>query len=168
MAWEAMKYGHLRTNKTWDETLLDIRDELGKWGIQKWEEPSWRRANANGGKVTVRFEAPNGRGWQEVTCASWREPRINLRAIYMAVEAVRLMDQRGIGQVLAQVSAHLALPPPKGVKSPQEILGIQPGMTAKQQVDLARQRMISAHPDHGGTAEQFRQVREAAEKLGLV
>lgn len=163
-----MKYGELRTDKTWEETMLDLGNEFRKWEVKRWDKPSWKAAMASNGVVTVRFEAPNGKGWQEMTVARWTEPRINLRAIYMAVEAVRLMDQRGLGQVLAQASAHLALPAPKGVRSPEEILGINPKDGPKVRVDKARQRMLETHPDRGGKVDDFKVVREAAEKLELV
>ena len=160
--------GNLHTNSTWAETIEDLREEFRKWGIRDVQYPIFKDSRE---KVTLKFVPKGRQEWQAIECGKWPgQPERNVRAIFMAVQNTRLMDQRGIGAVLAQAVAHLALPSPKNYRSPQEILGLTPGMTPKQQVDRARQALAEAHPDtkDTGNHDKFIVVKQAAEKLGLV
>jgi curved DNA-binding protein CbpA len=52
-----------------------------------------------------------------------------------------------------------------GVSSPFEVLGIEPDADEDELKEAYRQRVLETHPDHGGSAEAFRQVREAYEAV---
>ncbi|AKU07793.1 ferredoxin Fer [Haloferax gibbonsii] len=49
--------------------------------------------------------------------------------------------------------------------SPFETLGIDPDADEDELVDAYRRRVKSAHPDHGGSAEEFQAVRTAYEAI---
>jgi len=51
------------------------------------------------------------------------------------------------------------------VASPHEILDVDPGADEQTVRDAYRERVKEAHPDHGGTAEEFQRVRSAYEAL---
>ena len=163
--------GRLSTDKTWTETIADLRDQFRKWGVRDILYPILRDAQRNMGGVTIKWVPKGQSAWTEISCGTFGQPETNIRAIYLAISNVRLMEQRGIGRQLAQASAHLALPAPAGAKptrTPQEVLGIVAGMTPKQMIDQFKTRELATHPDRGGNADEFKAVRAAGEKLGLV
>ncbi|ELZ80427.1 2Fe-2S iron-sulfur cluster binding domain-containing protein (plasmid) [Haloferax larsenii] len=49
--------------------------------------------------------------------------------------------------------------------TPFEILGLDPDADEDDLVDAYRERIKAAHPDHGGSAEEFRRVRTAYEAI---
>ncbi|WP_225332739.1 ferredoxin Fer [Halomicrobium urmianum] len=49
--------------------------------------------------------------------------------------------------------------------SPHEILDVDPGADEQTVRDAYREQVKEAHPDHGGTAEEFQRVRSAYEAL---
>jgi ferredoxin len=49
--------------------------------------------------------------------------------------------------------------------SPFEVLGVEPGADEETVERAYRQRIKEAHPDHGGSQEAFRRVREAYEAI---
>ncbi|WP_396613491.1 ferredoxin Fer (plasmid) [Haloferax sp. S1W] len=49
--------------------------------------------------------------------------------------------------------------------TPFEILGLDPDADEDALVDAYRERIKAAHPDHGGSAEEFRRVRTAYEAI---
>jgi len=51
------------------------------------------------------------------------------------------------------------------VSSPYEILGIDPDADEQTLVDAYRKRVKEAHPDHGGSREEFQTVKEAYEAI---
>jgi len=55
--------------------------------------------------------------------------------------------------------------PSRGVASPYEVLGIEPGADDGEIVDAYRARVKETHPDQGGSVEEFRAVRDAYEHL---
>jgi len=51
------------------------------------------------------------------------------------------------------------------VSSPFDVLGLDPGADQREIERAYRERIKEAHPDHGGSREEFRRVREAYEQL---
>jgi ferredoxin len=51
------------------------------------------------------------------------------------------------------------------VESPFEVLGVSRGADAKEVEAAYRERVKDAHPDHGGSPEEFRRVRDAYEAI---
>ena len=51
------------------------------------------------------------------------------------------------------------------MSSPYEILGIDPDADEQTLVDAYRKRVKEAHPDHGGSREEFQTVKEAYETI---
>ena len=52
-----------------------------------------------------------------------------------------------------------------GVESPFEVLGVSAGADADEVKAAYRDRVKEAHPDHGGSPEEFRRVRDAYEAV---
>ncbi len=51
------------------------------------------------------------------------------------------------------------------MESPFEVLGVSRGADAKEVEAAYRERVKDAHPDHGGSPEEFRRVRDAYEAI---
>ncbi len=52
-----------------------------------------------------------------------------------------------------------------GCRSPYAILDISPGATEAEVRAAAREEIKAAHPDQGGTTEEFRTVKRARDRL---
>ena len=163
-----MTLGNLHTNKSWVDSLADLRDEFRKWGVEDYLLPI-RKESEKAGSVTVSFAVrgtwvkPECRRWQRADGHDWLE--CNLRAIVMAVHSVRVADQRGLGALLAETTRPLALP--AGDDDPHSVLGVAPTASASE----VRQAYLEAakrhHPDRGGDPAMFKRINEAARALGV-
>lgn len=161
------RLGDLHTNKSWLDSLAELKDEFRKWGVEDYLLPT-KRESEIARSVTVAFALrgtwvkPECRRWQTTDGQDWQER--NIRAIVLAVKAARLADSRGLGALLAEISQPLALPDPN---DPSVILGVPPD--APQSV--IRQAYLDAskvhHPDKGGDPEQFKRVHDAGKALGV-
>lgn len=114
------------------------------------------------------------------TYTAWED---NLRAIGLALEALRAVDRYGVTQCGEQYRGWTALPPPEpgqmaegGQERLREALRTLAaaagqagtGVTVKsseQVQSLFREAAKRTHPDHGGTAEMFQQVTAARDVL---
>ena len=160
------KYADLRTTVTWERTLEALRKELVKWGVQTWLKPT-KESSMKNREVVVHFTKNNVQS--SPRCSRFPTPEQNLRAIFGAVQAVRLADQRGIGGLLAEVSKPLAALPGRVEPDPCEVLGVPKGTTDKAVLLAAyHQKAKVTHPDLAGSDEEFKAVQRAAEALGVV
>lgn len=156
-----MSLGHLQTNRLWSESLSELKEEFRKWGVQDYTLPTY---NASRQAVQVSF-AINGL-WSYPTCSRFPTREQNLRAIVMAVHAVRLASQRGIGELIAEASKHLALPSGRsGELDPYMVLGVSRDTTPGSLKAAYRKRVQETHPDHGGDPEEFKKVLAAGQAL---
>lgn len=94
----------------------------------------------------------------------------NIYAIGKTLEAMRGIERWGGGEILERTFTGFAALP-----SPETAGGIDPhiiiGAPLEASLDLKRHAyrvaLSNAHPDKGGTPEQFHRVREAGRALGL-
>ena len=171
-----MALGSLRTNKGWAELLREVREEFRKWGIPQVIYPTKKDAMI-AGEVALLVQAKNGE-WMDIKCGAFggadgpeRNPVSStgqaLCAVREAVRGFRLADQRGIGSVFMDVSKLLALPEPGAGADPYSVLGVS-GSTGKDGLRRAyRVRVKRAHPDQGGSQDEFIRVQEAGKALGV-
>lgn len=165
----------MRTDKTWAETERDIRTELARWGAKTYSLTvpnappkttrvrSWKESPE---EATVELIAhwPDGR---ELRLQYNKQERAvdNARVLYLAIEAMRKNEKRGIGDVLRE--AYLQLPPPEAeqVIDPYEVLGVS--RTAPLAVAEAAWKalMVEAHPDKGGSEERAKLLNKAIEMV---
>jgi hypothetical protein len=141
----------------------------------------WPRADArpNHPGVIVSFESKVGP--LIYPCDTYREWRDNLRAIALALEALRAVDRYGVTRRAEQYTGWKALPgplitpPPMTVEeaarflsevshmSPPEVLIVNAGVFQIAYRDAARE----LHPDNNGGSErpEWHQFQQAAELL---
>ena len=159
----------LNTNKSWRDTLADLVDEFRKWGVQDYVLPIIKESEITS-EIKVAFVL---RGeWTDLICARWRPGthkwlERNIRAIYLAINNTRLMDQRGLGSLLAAAAAPLALP--SGTREPLDVLGLRPGDYSSAELQTAfRARSKVVHPDmSNGSRAAWDELISAAQALGI-
>jgi hypothetical protein len=158
------------TKVSWDDTIRQLSDMMAKWGVTEWSVipmRPYRRANEywwseSERRVTLRYRHPSGR---EVLISLDAQQRghDNLRVLYLACEAMRMNEKRGLGNVIAD--AYLQLEGAKQHVDPYEVLGVRSDapMTVIEAVykALAKER----HPDAGGSTEAMTLLNEAMERV---
>lgn len=154
----------LTTKISWSATIEQLEQEFARWGVRNWEVNYPRGANRSTWEQsladrTVRLTYT--RSGHTVNLVMDRQQRAvdNLRVLYLAIEAMRLNEKRGIGEVVAAAYAQLAAP--RDPHNPYTILGIPDGatLTAAEAAYRAKARQI--HPDAGGSAEQMKRLNAA-------
>ena len=161
-----MTYGTLNTHRSWGALIKDPAQEFYKWGVKDYLLPTYQQS-VDRSSVKVKF-AVHGT-WTEAECARFNDgrsnaPQSNLCAILKAVQATRLADQRGIGQLLADVAKAAALADPD---DPYAILGVDRAATVLELRNAYRDRAKQTHPDTGGSDIEFIRVKKAAQQLGV-
>jgi DnaJ domain len=157
------KPGSLRTDMSVGRTKRDLADSFRKWGISS-RHYDIRTGLRDAEVIITRPGHPELR----LQTNRFDDPETNLRALFFAIDATRLMAQRGILEEAAQVAtAFLSAPAAAPVKRVwYEVLGVMP--TADDEViegaykQLARKR----HPDAGGSEEAMTELNLAFEEYG--
>lgn len=104
------------------------------------------------------------------TYDSWED---NLRAIALALEALRAVDRYGVTRSAEQYRGWTALPPPKAgdAATAQQAAGVLCKAAGMERVskdtldEVYRAAVKRTHPDAGGSSEVFQRVQEAREVL---
>src|SRR5437763_16044755 len=95
----------LTTKKTWHQTMQELDGEMQRWGITQWETnyPRGARTEAWSQKEEDRtVKLTYFKKGKTVTLVMGKQNRAvdNLRVLYLAVEAMRLNERRGISDLL--------------------------------------------------------------------
>ena len=167
-----MKQYTISTRVSWDDTLRELGETFRKWDIYEWTVSPVRprtRANAyyqSDEERTVTLIYTHGSG-REVRLTMDKQTRAqdNLRVLYLATEALRMNEARGIGDVIAD--AYLQLAAPSHI-DPWELLGIRPD--ADIEIVHAAYRTVAktAHPDPeggGGSDEAMKELNAAYQRI---
>lgn len=112
--------------------------------------------------VAVYFER---KGKQQVfACDRWRLVKDNIRSIQKTIEAMRGIERWGASDMMERAfSAFEALPAPDRRKDWREALGFPSGFTpCREDIEVGyRARAKRAHPDAGGSVDQFNELQQA-------
>ena len=127
-------------------------------------ESKWGPLRYETGEYTGRWNDP---GWQA-----------NLRAIALAMQALRKVDRYGVSKRGEQYRGWRQLAagataledaisgPDAARRALAEVLGV-PNLAGMDEVDVVRRALRLTHPDRGGNADHFRMVMRAKEVLGV-
>lgn len=104
---------------------------------------------------------------QCVPCDKWTRTEDNLQAIRKTIEALRGLERWGAKEMVNAAFRGFKALPESTIVTPyqsriwHEVLEVAP--TASPEVIKAayRQKMMKAHPDHGGNAVEFAEVQKA-------
>lgn len=168
----------LRTDKTWQENVRELRAQFERWGITSWQidaipEADGTRARVDPAvarRVVLHFEL---RG-TEITFIQERQNRRvdNLRVLCLIVESMRLNEVRGIGDAMRD--AYLALPPPSGLPltnqldsdDPYVVLGVPKEWTLEQIDQWYKVKAKRLHPDsQNGDATEMTRLNVAMDAI---
>lgn len=96
-------------------------------------------------------------------CDRWNCIEDNIYAICKTIEALRGIERWGSGSMVEQAfTGFLALP---GPRSPWEILGLTPPVTAKEIEAAFRAKAKECHPDAGGSAAAMAELINARQQI---
>lgn len=101
-----------------------------------------------------------------VVCDAWDTYDLNLCAVYLAIQAIRLNEVRGIADTMR--AAYTALPGPAAEpmkRDPYEVLGIAHGQPLEVIDAVYRAKAKVAHPDAGGSHAAFVELQDAYERI---
>jgi hypothetical protein len=120
-----------------------------------------RRILADPG-VAVYFE--KGGKQLVVFCDKFTDLEDNIRACSRTINAFRQIERDGTSDLLESVFVGFkALPETAGGFKWWEVLGVSMNATEEQVLEAFRAKVKTAHPDNGGSAEEFNNVTRARE-----
>lgn len=160
------------TSKTWAETYRALAKCFAQWGVKQWlAEPNVPMQRVNSSflsvperAVTVRYTKSGSGGDREVvlTLDTQDSPASNLRAIYLCIEDMRMIDVRGVGNLVA--SAYMQLAAPAAARDPWEVLGLRPGASSDLVQAAYKTAAKTLHPDAGGSDEAMAELNAARDR----
>lgn len=108
-----------------------------------------------------------------ISCDRYHSVDANLRAIGLTIEAIRGMERWGTEEMVDRAFTGFAALPESTIvtnykkRAWYEVLEVS--QTASPEVVKAayRQKMMKAHPDHGGSEEEFAEVQAALDESGV-
>ena len=162
---------NIKSDLTWHRTITDLGDCFSKWGVRVWAaEPNTtqNRVNSRGynkveNAVTVTFTKKDRP--VVLSLDTQDTPAKNLRALFLCIDGMRMMDVRGVGQIAQNAYRQLAGPSEPVKRDPYEVLGVRPD--APMEVIEASYKVLAkrAHPDIGGTNDAMAELNEAFEDV---
>jgi hypothetical protein len=105
----------LHTDKSWQATMRELSDTMSKWGIKEWDTNYPKGARLEGMRQTEEDRMVHltyQKDGRPVNLTMGKQARAvdNLRVLYLAVEAMRLNEKRGLGEVIQEAYLQLAGP----------------------------------------------------------
>lgn len=159
----------ITSRKYWAETEQEIAWCFDKWRIRDWEvlknvmgsRTHSRIADRTERAVSVRF-IKAGKP-VTLTIDSQERPVDNLRALYLCLDDMRMLEVRGLADTIQ--SAYMQLAAPAAERDPHEVLGLRPGATAAEVEAMFRAKAKQLHPDAGGSEAAMAELNAARDKL---
>lgn len=151
-------------------TTRDIKHAIEIWNrdagaqvVGAWDMPN--PTKIGGAEALVRFQL---RGEEVLLrCESQRTYSLNLRCCFLALDAMRLNERRGIADTLRQ--AYAALPAPAKQRDPYEVLGVRSDMSTDDIEDLYAIKIKRVHPDLNrddpDAAKKAAELNDAIERI---
>ena len=153
----------LHTTVPWGQTKSDLIVCFERWGVTVYNVWPARIADARSDpRVIVEFKHPKG-NTVSLTMENQLTAQDNLRVLYLALDAMRLNEKRGIGDVLGE--AYLQLAAPEQYRDPYEVLGIRSDALATI-IEASYKALAKVHhPDVGGDPDKFKEIQDAYERI---
>ncbi len=150
---------------SWADTEKELGWCFEKWGVADWSvEPNVPRSRVNGSRferdetaVTVRYRKVEHEVVLTMDTQAW--PAGNLRALYLCIDAMRLLEVRGMADTVR--SAYRQLEAPRTARDPWVVLGLRPNASREQVETMFKLLAQTAHPDKGGSNEAMAELNAA-------
>ncbi len=158
----------LTTKKTWHQTMQELEEQMRLWGVTQWETNYPRGAGSEAWQQSERdrtIQLTYVKNGKPVTLVMGKQNRAvdNLRVVYLAVEAMRLNERRGISDVLE--SAYLQLAAPTEAIDAYELLEIRPDTSLEVAEAAYKAKVRNVHPDRGGSSEHMKALNRAIDEM---
>lgn len=169
--WKRTEAGK-RRQSTYKVTLAQARDgvldSLRLMGVRQHDVV----LSSNAGGLSTREPADTGVAcyWNDkdgqqrvIACDKWKTVRENLRAVGLALEALRTLERTGSSEILNRAfTGFAALPPPEN--GWRDVLGLRGIAVTSSDID-ERYRLLAkdAHPDKGGDHDAMVRLNKARE-----
>lgn len=145
----------LHTDKSSHTTELELKETFRQWGVADYQvdfnvlrsKHDNQYLSEADRAVTVRFVHPRTSREVVLSMADQATPRDNVRVLYLAIEDMRKIEKRGLGEVME--SAYLQLAGPAAADC-WSILGVQRGASRELIESAYRTQAKRAHPDATG------------------
>lgn len=151
------------------KTVSEIQREFRKWNHDAQEEGEIISAydfpvpKEIGSRAAVCRFVLRGQSIV-VECASQPDYRRNIRAIYYAINSMRMNEKRGIADTIRK--AYLQLEAPATERDPYEVLGVRPDTPVDDIKAMYRQKAKRLHPDKGGQqSDEMKELNAAWEQI---
>lgn len=183
--WERTAADERKRTSRFDKSLRQSVDELAveleRVGVDDWRlstgarhqkrNPRYPYANANPDDPGAVVQwSMNGEQYA-VACDTYTDLRDNVRTLYYYVREKRKMESRSVRTGENEFS-NLRLPSGEeatgtlaGEPTPCELLGVSPDADADEVESAFRERVKTAHPDGGGSGDEYRRLQEAREAM---
>lgn len=158
----------LTTDKTWSATASDLAETMRKWGVKDYmvtnDLPPRSRTKAYQTLTERQVILKYVKGGTPVQLVMDTQARAvdNFRVLYLAVEAMRMNDQRGLTDVVRQAYAQLPAPVEQNT---YRIIGARPEWSLEQIEAAYRARARTAHPDAGGSEAAMQELNTAMDAI---
>lgn len=158
----------LTTDKSWSATLSDLAETMRKWGVKDYmvtnDLPVRSRAKMYQTLTERQVVLKYIKDGTPVQLVMEKQSRAvdNFRVLYLAVEAMRMNDQRGLTDVVRQAYAQLPAPAEQSVYT---IVGARPEWSMEQIEQTYRSKVRQMHPDAGGSSESMAALNAAMDQI---
>lgn len=153
----------LTTKKTWTETVKDLEETFDKWGVgEAWKIDPWKAP-----KSRAAYQMPSDRivtltfslSGKEIVLSTNEQNRAvdNLRALYLAVERMRMIEVAGVQDLVR--AAYAQLPAPADPNDPYAVLGVSKSWDLRAIEVYWRSLMKTVHPDTVGDTDSDMQAQ---------
>lgn len=150
---------------------MDVDSWRASFGNQHAKQNSLPRYNAKPDDPGFVLRWVDGEERYAVACDAYSRLRDNIRSVYLWVHETRLRAQRPVQTGDAEFAA-ARLPSGDSEEDvvvarepPHEVLGVEPDASDAEVQDAFREALKDAHPDAGGSREEFDRVTEARDAL---
>jgi len=159
----------LTTKFGWHEIYRKLSITMKKWEVHSWDvnEPAGVRnprdynQSEEDRRVIIDYKL-RGKNIRLIMDQQ-NTARDNFRVLTIALEAMRMNERRGIGEIME--SAYLQLSGAVANQTPYEVLGIMPDSPIDVAEAVYRAKAKIAHPDQGGSKEQMAALSKAIEDI---
>ena len=159
----------ITTKASWAQTMNELEFTLRKWDAKDIQVNYPRGARSEAWNqdepartVTLSFLKDGQR--MNFTMNKQRRAVDNLRVLFICIDALRMNERRGIGELMREAYAQIAAPTSM---NPYEVLKIHPDTTLDVAEAVFRTMSTKYHPDMKpeGSAERFKEINKAIEMI---
>lgn len=142
--------------------MADLKREFGLWGVDfgDWDvkKPKYPET-----KVTVSFKKSGRLVVLNYNKQSRAED--NLRAVFKAIEDMRMIDVREVGELVASTFKQIGAGEEYIPLDPYEVLGIREDADLETAEAMFKIKAKKVHPDQGGSPKQMADLNRAIESI---